>query len=214
VGVSLSMSESKIEVVVPSDGELDAIKVYRERWYILIVFALLEMANALLWVTFAPISDLTQHYFNIHSSYGSTTSVNMLANIFLILYAPGSLLGIFSFLTFLCSFLLLIFLGMMLVKYYQPRKTLLVAGWLTLVGAFLRFLAVAYYNELGNANAYGLVFLGQAFAALAQPMILNLIPALASIWFPINEREIATTIGSMCSPVGKLTFTSRYSALR
>jgi FLVCR family MFS transporter 7 len=201
------MSESKIEVVVTVDGpSLDTIKVYRDRWYILIVFALLEMANALLWVTFAPISDLTQHYFNVHSSYGSTTSVNMLANIFLILYAPGSLLGILSYDYILFSFLLPFFVGMMLVKYYQPRKTLLFAGCLTLVGAFLRYLAIVYYNELGNANVYGLVFLGQAFAAIAQPMFLNFPPALASIWFPVNEREIATTIGSMCSPIGKSIF--------
>lgn len=71
-----------------------SILVYSERWYVLVVFACLQMANALLWVTFAPISDLAQHYFGASSPYGTTTAVNMLANIFLILYAPGSIMGV------------------------------------------------------------------------------------------------------------------------
>ena len=160
------------------------IVVYKRRWTVLAVYAMLVMANALLWVTFAPISDLTQHYFGIHSSYGTATSVNMLANIFLILYAPGSVLG------------------MMLIKRYQPRKTILLAGLLTAIGAMLRYVGVSCFNTIGAGNAYIIVFFGQAFAALAQPMLLNFPPALASIWFPITEREVATTIGSMCSPIG------------
>jgi len=53
-------------------------KVYSNRWVILSVFCALEMSNALLWVTFAPISDLAQIYFGGKDSYyGSTTSINM-----------------------------------------------------------------------------------------------------------------------------------------
>ena len=53
-------------------------QVYSSRWVVLSVFCLLEMSNALLWVTFAPISDLAQIYFGgKHSYYGSTTSINM-----------------------------------------------------------------------------------------------------------------------------------------
>eukprot|EP01034_Spumella_vulgaris_P044068 gene44068-54760_t len=44
--------------------------------------------------------------------------------------------------------------------------------------------------------------MGQALAGLAQPTFLNLPPAVASIWFPIDERFFATTIGSVCSPIG------------
>lgn len=165
-------------------GEQRKLTVYGERWWIITVFACLEMANALMWVTFAPISDLTQHYFHYHSTYGTTTSVNMLANIFLILYAPGSILGI------------------MMVKYYRPRTTILFAGILTAIGALLRYVGTSFFNEMGYESAYITVFLGQTLAAIAQPMFLNFPPALASIWFPITEREIATTIGSMCSPIG------------
>jgi FLVCR family MFS transporter 7 len=165
-------------------NESENIVVYRERWWVLIVFALAVMVNALLWVTFAPISDITQHYFHLHSLVGSTTSVNMLANIFLILYAPGSLLG------------------MIMVKYYRPRNTILVAAFLTALGALLRYIGAISFNSVGAAGSYAIIFIGQSLAAIAQPMLLNFPPALSSIWFPINERDVATTIGSMCNPIG------------
>jgi hypothetical protein len=46
------------------------------------------------------------------------------------------------------------------------------------------------------------MFLGQSFAAIGQPLFLNLPAALASSWFPVEERDIATTIGSLFSPLG------------
>ena len=61
---------------------LSYVKVYSSRWIVLSVFCILEMSNALLWVTFAPISDIAQIYFGGKESYyGSTTSINMFVNI-------------------------------------------------------------------------------------------------------------------------------------
>ncbi len=157
--------------------------IYQYRWAILAMFCFLEMGNALLWVTFAPISDITSNYFG-GDYYGSTTSINMLANIFLILYGPGTLLATMS------------------MKYYKLKYTLIIAGVMTIVGALMRYFAALFSDSLGNGNTYILMMLGQALAAICQPMFLNLPPAIASIWFPVNERDISTTIGSMCSPIG------------
>ena len=60
--------------------------VYPSRWYMLAMFCFLDLANAVLWVTFAPISDLTSDYFGGIS----LTEVNMLALIFQIAYLPGT----------------------------------------------------------------------------------------------------------------------------
>jgi hypothetical protein len=158
--------------------------VYRDRWVALSIFCALVMANALLWVTFSPISDITQHYFGSNSFYGSITGVNMMANIFLILYTPGTVLAVLS------------------MKFFKPRKALLLAAVLTTVGALLRYLACLYDNVLTHEQVYILVFLGQALSAIAQPMFLNFPPAIASIWFPVEERDISTTIASMSSPIG------------
>ena len=67
---------------------LSYVKVYSSRWIVLSVFCILEMSNALLWVTFAPISDIAQIYFGGKESYyGSTTSINMFVNIELCLFS-------------------------------------------------------------------------------------------------------------------------------
>lgn len=161
----------------------DEIKVYRFRWFILTMFCLLEGSNALLWVTFAPISDITQNYFG-NGYYGSTTSVNMLANIFLILYGPGTVMSI------------------ILMKYCKLKQSMIIAGTLNLLGALIRYLAAVNSDSMSIGSLYILIMLGQAFAALSQPFFLNCPPMIAATWFPVKEREMATTIGSMCSPVG------------
>eukprot|EP01031_Cornospumella_fuschlensis_P030857 gene30857-37289_t len=51
------------------------------------------MSSVILWVTFAPISNLVQDYFDQESFAHSITAVNMMANIFYIMYAPGTILG-------------------------------------------------------------------------------------------------------------------------
>lgn len=165
------------------DGD-ETFIVYRYRWLVLGLFCLSEAANAMMWVTFSPISNLVQDYFGQGSYYGSTTSVNMLANIFLVLYGPGTLLSVYC------------------MKHMKLKSTLVLAGSLTLLGALIRYIAALNNDSLGHGNVYILMMIGQALAAITQPMYLNSPPALSSIWFAVNERDTATTIGAMCSPIG------------
>lgn len=158
-------------------------RAYSYRWLILAIFCSLEMANNILWVTFAPISDIVSNYFG-GGYYGSSTSVNMMANIYLILYLPGTGLSIF------------------LMKYFNLKRSLEICAALTMFGALIRYIAAFNSNDLGNENTYILMLFGQSLAAIGQPMFLNSPPAVASIWFPVEEREMATTIGSMFAPIG------------
>ena len=158
-------------------------KAYAYRWYILAMFCSLEMCNNIMWVTFAPISDISSSYFE-NGYYGSTTSINMLANIYFIAYLPGTLLGIF------------------LMKNYNLKRTLEISGSLTMIGSLLRYIAAVYKNEWGVGSTYSVMMLGQTLAGLAQPLVMNAPPAVAAIWFPTDEREMATTIGSMFCPIG------------
>eukprot|EP01038_Epipyxis_sp_PR26KG_P009427 gene9427-12703_t len=159
-------------------------KTYSYRFVILGIFCALQLSNALLWVTYAPISDISSHYFGENSVSGSITSINMLANIFLICYGPGMVLSVIS------------------MKHYGLRKTLLIASVFNVIGSLLRFIASLFRNSIGGLNTYILMMLGQIFPALSQPMFLNLTPVIASVWFSVSERDVATTIGSMFSPLG------------
>jgi hypothetical protein len=67
-----------------------------------------------------------------------------LANIFLILYGPGTLLAVVS------------------MKYFQLKKTMLIGGSLTVLGALFRLLAAYQYDSLGPGNTYVLILAGQS----------------------------------------------------
>jgi FLVCR family MFS transporter 7 len=157
-------------------------EVYSYRWYILAIYSTLVFSNALLWVTFAPISDISAHYFS--GVYGTSTAINMLANVFLIMYLPGTILAVFS------------------MKYYGLKTTFVIAIIATTFGSLLRYIATLIIDTENSANGYTLMIIGQIFPALAQPAFLNLAPALADTWFATNERDKATTIGTMFSPIG------------
>ena len=66
----MSMSSEHEET---SDGEEQAllasgdIKVYPSRWWQLFLFCVLSMANAFLWITFAPVSNQIQTYYGVSS---------------------------------------------------------------------------------------------------------------------------------------------------
>lgn len=53
------------------------------RWVILAVFALVTMSNAAAWITFAPISDVTQMHYDV-----SPLAVNSLSLVFMMAYVP------------------------------------------------------------------------------------------------------------------------------
>ena len=75
-------------------------------------------------------------------------------------------------------------------------------GGLSVLGAFIRVLGAVLKQYTGNAAAYSLVLLGQSVAALAQPMFNSLPVPLASHWFSVAERDIATAVSSLFSPLG------------
>lgn len=57
-------------------------------------------------------------------------------------------------------------------------------------------------NGIGDGGNYGFQLTGQSFAALAQPLFLNLVTAIATAWFPLSERDLATTLATLLNPLG------------
>ena len=167
--------------MVSSSERCNSEMIYCYRWVILLLYSLSSMANALMWVTFSPITSATESYLGY---LGNLSLINLLAVIFQILYLPGTILGV------LC------------MKSFGLRHTLLIGLSMTTIGALLRLVGTLCYESISPGGLYVLLFLGQVLAALAQPMFVNIPPLIASEWFPASERDIATTVGSFCSPVG------------
>lgn len=44
-------------------GDQQQYQVYSTRWLMLIIFSILSITNAMMWITFAPISDDASDYF-------------------------------------------------------------------------------------------------------------------------------------------------------
>ena len=82
-------------------------------------------------------------------------------------------------------------------------------GILSTVGAFLRVVGSLYQANNGLSSdgrndvlVYLLVLFGQCSSAMSYPIYVNLVAALASDWFPIHERDMATAIASLFNPLG------------
>ena len=152
-------------------------RVYSIRWLQLLVYVLATFANALHGMTFVPIIDQTKEYFQI-----SITQVNILATIFLFLYTIGTLISIwFS-------------------KQYSLRFVTVIGATLNL-GVFIRL-----YSFVNPHQGYAALLIGQIFSAIAAPFFLNTTALFAARWFPLSQRDIATVIGSMGNPLGKLNY--------
>eukprot|EP01038_Epipyxis_sp_PR26KG_P009234 gene9234-12448_t len=159
-------------------------KVYVIRWLILILYSLSVIANAMTVLTWSPIAEKANSYFN---SIG-ISAINLLTVICQIMYFPGTLLS-----------------------FYASEKTnlriyLIIAGFLTCVGNTFRLIgAVGKEKTMNNDIAYFLILLGTTLIGLAQPFYVNLPAKIASTWFPLNERDIATTLCFLAHSFGTAT---------
>jgi len=155
-------------------------RAYPRRWFVLAVFCLGSLTNGALWITFSPIADEAQKYFDV-----SDTAINMLSLVFLFLYPVGTLL---------CS----------LLTRYSLSLTLYSAFFLNGSAGLLRiFAAIAKDTSICDNSCslpYWLTLVGQVLAAIGQPFFTNLPLRVASRWF--TNHDIPTVIGSLSNLVG------------
>ncbi|XP_078587556.1 solute carrier family 49 member A3-like [Branchiostoma floridae x Branchiostoma japonicum] len=155
-------------------------RVYRRRWYILAVLCVLNLGNATIWLSFAPIADQTAEFYNV-----SLTTVNWLSLVYMIASIPLGLLATW----------LLDTLGL--------RAGIILASSLNLIGPVLRVVS-AIPMDMSDSVRFPLLLIGQTIAAIAQPFIIESPAKVAAVWFAQNERATANMIGSMSNPLGLL----------
>lgn len=161
--------------------DLGEYKVYPFRWATIALFVFAGVANAMVLLTWAPISDKANDYWD---GIG-LTAVNLLNVIFQIMYLPGTMLAL------------------RISDKNLLRNVLLAGGALTTVGCFIRLVGgLVRDTSMGAAGSYTLVLLGTALVGLAQPFYLNMPAKIAATWFAVPERDIATTLCSLANPLG------------
>lgn len=153
---------------------------YRARFHMLAIFCLLSLLNAVLWISFAPIEPLVRTYYGVDTSY-----VNALSATFMVLYLPGSVLGMY------------------LMHRYSLRTSLLTGAALQAAGGWLRYLGtVLVHSRVAPVGGFATLLIGQCLAGLAQPIFTNAPAKLAGDWFPASERELATVVSALSNVLG------------
>eukprot|EP00126_Sphaerothecum_destruens_P006581 Sdes_comp19430_c0_seq1m10804 len=149
---------------------------YKSRFLMLSIVVLLNISNSIMWISFSPIACKTRVFYQV-----SSNSVNLLSLLFMICYPPLGFLSSYV----LDSYGLVVGVGFC-------------GAFLNLFGAWLRYLSVFASHDF----RWPLLVIGQAFAAFAQPFILNSPTKLAASWFGEKERTTANMIGTMSNPIG------------
>ncbi|XP_022050539.1 solute carrier family 49 member A3 [Acanthochromis polyacanthus] len=163
----------------PELRKLLGFKVYKRRWFVLLVLCLLNCSNATLWLTFAPVADQSATFLSV-----SLEEINWLSLVFMVVAIPLS------------------FGTTWMLDTLGLRITLILGAWLNMLGALLRYMGTPLYK--GFTFHYSIVMLGQTLAALAQPLIIFTPTKVAALWFPEHQRATANMIASMSNPLGVL----------
>ncbi|KAG8594992.1 hypothetical protein GDO81_001389 [Engystomops pustulosus] len=158
--------------------KLSHIRLYKKRWFILIVVCLLNSSNAMLWISFAPVADVTATHLKC-----SLDVVNYLSLVYLVISIP---------IGFLASWLLDT-LGL--------NYAIIIGSWLNMTGSIVRSASEINFLNSGRSNLIYL-FVGQSICAVAQPLVLFVPAKLAAVWFPEHQRATANMIASMSNPFG------------
>ncbi len=137
-------------------------KIYPYRWVVLAVFMLINIMVQVLWICYAPIAS------SAAVSYGvSRESVDLLANLFMLIYIPVSFPAAWA------------------IDHFGFKKAVGFGAILMAVFGLLR--ALFPFN-------YSVALIGSIGIAVGQPFLLNAFTKLAAVWFPQKQRATITGI--------------------
>ncbi|XP_027029363.1 solute carrier family 49 member A3 [Tachysurus fulvidraco] len=162
-------------------------RLYKRRWFMLLVLCLLNCSNSVLWLTFAPVADQTAEHLHV-----TLDQVNWLSVVYMVVAIPLS------------------FITTWMLDTWGLRPTMILGSWLNMAGGVLRVVGVLSY--LPEYTHFPIVMAGQTLCSLAQPLVIFSPTKLAALWFPEHQRTTANMIASMSNPLG-LLFVNIFSPL-
>nr|XP_039250485.1 solute carrier family 49 member A3-like [Styela clava] len=152
-------------------------RVYKKRWFVMINLSLLNFSIATIWLGFSPVAYKASVYYNT-----SVSTINWLSM---------STLVVSIIFGFVWSYVM---------NRIGLRACMLTSAWMAFIGAGLRICSTI--ETIPDEVRLALLFIGQVISGIVQPLAIYSAPKLAAIWFPSNQRSIATTASGMANPVG------------
>lgn len=177
--IPLQPLNSSAEVREKQNPPVDQIqlRVYKQRWIVLIAVALLNNTNTMSWIGYAPSGNY------VNSFYGEGSAA-WLSLVFMLCTIP---VGLFA---------------MWAGREWGLRTAILIAGYTNGIGSIIR--VISSIDAINPDYRFPICMTGQAISAVAYPFIMFLPTKVAGSWFPDTQRAIATTIGVMSNPLGVL----------
>jgi len=139
-----------------------------KRWRMVAIFSAGNACNAVLWITFAPIQDFVESFYNVDAMH-----VSLLSIAFMVLYIPAAIIVAIIF------------------ERWGFRIGIIFGAVLNAVCSWIR-----YFGAIGTIS-YNLILIGTIFGAVAQPIFTSSPAKLTSIWFTSKDRDIATAVAAM-----------------
>ncbi|KAI0152612.1 major facilitator superfamily domain-containing protein [Xylariaceae sp. FL1272] len=149
-------------------------KVYKRRWYGLVVLTLVNIIVSWDWLTFSPVSQHASVYYG-HSE----TDINWFSTAFLFAFVFASPLAMY-----------MLHLG--------PKASIVSAAVFLIIGNVVR-VAGSHSRSGGN---FGAVMFGQIVIGFAQPFVLIAPTRYSDMWFSTRGRVAATALPSLANPFG------------
>lgn len=152
-------------------------RLYKRRFSGLLGFIILGIVTGMQWSWFGPIATNTADEFGI-----SLGQVNWLGNITFCIFLPAS------------------FLVPVISSRYGIRRCSEMGGFMLLISAWVRYAGTV--RSLSPQSAYVLLFFGQLFGAISQPVFQVLAPMFSERWFDLKGRTTATMAIVIANPIG------------
>lgn len=165
-------------------------QLYRQRWFVLTAYCLVNLSNGWAWAIWSPITVLLAEYWQVPES-----AIDDLSGVYMYVFVPTNVLAMW-----------------LVVNALGLARGLQVGALLNLMGLAIMCQRPADKDD-GSAwllfdaqvwTDYQIKYIGVFLCALAQAFVLPMITLLSSNWFGEEERATSTSFGALSFQFGSL----------
>ncbi|XP_045068934.1 feline leukemia virus subgroup C receptor-related protein 2-like isoform X1 [Coregonus clupeaformis] len=164
--------EHKIQLNRNGDDTTQTIKLYKRRWFIVLLFSSYSLCNSFQWIQYGIINNIFMKFYGVESF-----TIDWMSMIYMLTYIP------------------FIFPVTWLLDKKGLRVIALVATAMNCAGTWIKVTSV-------RPDLFAVTMLGQFCCSLAQVFILGMPSKIASVWFGSEEVSTACSIGVFGNQLG------------
>uniref|UniRef100_A0A915PSL2 Major facilitator superfamily (MFS) profile domain-containing protein n=1 Tax=Setaria digitata TaxID=48799 RepID=A0A915PSL2_9BILA len=167
-----AVSKPKKSEAEEPEPEIDGIRLYKRRYYILLLFVMLSASNAMQWIEYSVIAHIVVEFYSV-----SYVAVNWTSMIYMLTY------------------IVFVLPASWVLDKYGLRISILLGSGGNCIGAWVKMFST-------RPDAFWITFLGQTIVGFSQMFILGIPPRLAAVWFGPKQVSTACAVGVFGNQLG------------